>query len=87
MINPVTRPRVSLGKRFFLPKTAMASSGTSGRPTNSGSKAFDFASDDILCSYEDYANQDGNNGTHSDPSIAPNSAKAILLSSTSLFFR
>ena len=40
------------------------------------SKGFDFASDDILCSYEDYANQDNNNNTsHSDSAIASNSAK------------
>ncbi|KAL3821473.1 hypothetical protein ACJIZ3_007378 [Penstemon smallii] len=45
-------------------------SGSSGRASNSGSKAFDFASDDILCSYEDE-----NNGIHSDPSISANSAK------------
>ncbi|MCE2055033.1 hypothetical protein HAX54_041813 [Datura stramonium] len=50
-------------------------SGSSGRPNNAGSKGFDFASDDILCSYEDYANQDPSNGTHSDPVIAANSAK------------
>ncbi|KAI3465764.1 hypothetical protein Pfo_022427 [Paulownia fortunei] len=50
-------------------------SGSSGRSTNSGSKAFDFGSDDILCSYEDYGTQDANNGTHSDPSLAANSAK------------
>ncbi|KAK4344659.1 hypothetical protein RND71_034835 [Anisodus tanguticus] len=51
-------------------------SGSSGRPSNSsGSKGFDFGSDDILCSYEDYLLQDGSNGTHSDPAIASNSAK------------
>lgn len=47
-------------------------SGSSGRP-NSGSKGFDFASDDILCSYEDYGNQESAN--HSDPSIGTNSGK------------
>ncbi|KAI3465763.1 hypothetical protein Pfo_022426 [Paulownia fortunei] len=47
----------------------------SGRATNSGSKAFDFGSDDILCSYEDYGNQDGNNGINTDPSSIANSAK------------
>ncbi|CAN4103328.1 unnamed protein product [Withania somnifera] len=47
----------------------------SGRSNNGGSKGFDFASDDILCSYEDYANQDPSNGTHSDPVIPANSAK------------
>ncbi|CAL0328989.1 unnamed protein product [Lupinus luteus] len=44
----------------------------SGSPsrTNSASKGFDFASDDILCSYEDYANnRDSNsNGNLTDPS-------------------
>ncbi|KAK6141115.1 hypothetical protein DH2020_025142 [Rehmannia glutinosa] len=50
-------------------------SGSSVRSTNSGSKTFDFGSDDILCSYEDYGTQDANNGTHSDPSFAANSAK------------
>ncbi|KAL8506559.1 hypothetical protein ACS0TY_017449 [Phlomoides rotata] len=50
-------------------------SGSSGRATNSGSKSFDFGSDDILCSYEDYGNHDGNNGIHSDPSSADNSVK------------
>ncbi|XP_010540875.1 PREDICTED: extensin [Tarenaya hassleriana] len=43
-------------------------SGSSGR-VNSGSKGFDFGSDDILCSYEDYGNQDSSNGPHSDPAI------------------
>ena len=52
-------------------------SGSSSRP-NSGSKGFDFASDDILCSYEDYTNQDSSNGVHSDPSIGINSAKVLL---------
>lgn len=51
-------------------------SGSSGR-NNSTSKGFDFASDDILCSYEDYANQEGSNGNHSDPSIGANLAKVL----------
>ncbi|KAL2474629.1 Protein of unknown function (DUF1421) [Abeliophyllum distichum] len=50
-------------------------SGLSGRGRDSGSKSFDFGSDDILCSYEDFGNQDGNNGNHSDPSFAANSSK------------
>ncbi|KZV30284.1 hypothetical protein F511_34300 [Dorcoceras hygrometricum] len=50
-------------------------SGSSGRAGNSGSKGFDFASDDILCSYEDYGNQDGNNGVHADSSIGTNPNK------------
>lgn len=51
-------------------------SGSSGR-ANSGFKGFDFASDDILCSYEDYANQDSTNGDHSDPVISSSSNKVI----------
>ena len=51
-------------------------SGSSGR-VNSGSKGFDFASDDILCSYEDYSNQDSSNGNHSDPVIGSNSSKVL----------
>ncbi|XP_016509218.2 uncharacterized protein LOC107826716 [Nicotiana tabacum] len=51
-------------------------SGSSGRPSNSsGSKGFDFGSDDILCSYEDFPHHDPSNGSHSDPSAANNSAK------------
>lgn len=49
-------------------------SGSSGR-ANSGSKGFDFGSDDILCSYEDYGNQESSNGTHSDPVVSANSSK------------
>ncbi|RVW46849.1 hypothetical protein CK203_015250 [Vitis vinifera] len=41
-------------------------SGSSGR-AGSGSKGFDFASDDILCSYDEFSNQESSNGTHSDP--------------------
>ncbi|XP_030546257.1 ataxin-2 homolog [Rhodamnia argentea] len=50
--------------------------GSSGR-ANSGSKGFDFASDDILCSYEDFANQESFHGSHSDPPIPTDSAKGI----------
>lgn len=49
-------------------------SGSSGR-ANLGSKGFDFGSDDILCSYEDYPNQDASNGSHSDPVIGSGSSK------------
>lgn len=53
-------------------------SGSSGRG-NSASKGFDFASDDILCSYDDYANRDSSsNGNHTDPVIAPNSTNVYL---------
>ncbi|KAI4319786.1 hypothetical protein MLD38_033346 [Melastoma candidum] len=45
-------------------------SGSSGR-VNPGSKGFDFASDDILCSYKDYGNQENSNGSHSDPWVTP----------------
>ncbi|KAL6536950.1 hypothetical protein OROHE_012534 [Orobanche hederae] len=41
-------------------------SGSLGRASQSGSKTFDFGSDDILCSYEDYVNQDANTGIHTD---------------------
>lgn len=51
-------------------------SGSAGRANAPGSKGFDFASDDILCSYEDYGNHDGSNGsTHSEPGIGTGSAK------------
>ncbi|KAJ8568948.1 hypothetical protein K7X08_032685 [Anisodus acutangulus] len=50
-------------------------SGSSGRPNNTGSKGYDFGTDDNLFSYEDYANQDPSNGTHSDPVMTANSAK------------
>ncbi|KAJ8763850.1 hypothetical protein K2173_003632 [Erythroxylum novogranatense] len=54
-------------------------SGSSGRG-NSGSKGFDFGSDDILCSYEDYGNnQDSSNGTHADPVMAISDSTKDLL--------
>ncbi|KAF3614158.1 hypothetical protein FXO38_35829 [Capsicum annuum] len=65
----------------------MASGSSGGRSNNANSKGFDFASDDILCSYEDYSNnnnnnnQDPSNGTHSDPTIASNSTKLVIDSS------
>ncbi|KAM5578130.1 hypothetical protein ABKV19_008448 [Rosa sericea] len=50
-------------------------SGSSGR-VNPGSKGFDFASDDILCSYEDFgSNQDSSNGSHNDPAMGTNSTQ------------
>ncbi|KAI7981487.1 hypothetical protein LOK49_Contig36G00011 [Camellia lanceoleosa] len=50
-------------------------SGSSGR-NNSVSKGFDFATtDDIVCSYEDYDNEDNYNGRHSNSMIGSNSAK------------
>ncbi len=52
-------------------------SGSSGRG-NPGSKGFDFGTDDILCSYEDYTNQESSNGSHTDPVIGSNSAKVLL---------
>lgn len=53
-------------------------SGSAGRGNTPGSKGFDFASDDILCSYEDYGNQDCSNGsTHSEPGIGTSSAKVF----------
>lgn len=52
-------------------------SGSSGR-VNSGSKGFDFGSDDILCSYDDYTNQDSSNGPNSDPTNKVNSSSVSL---------
>uniref|UniRef100_A0A7N0TJU4 DUF1421 domain-containing protein n=1 Tax=Kalanchoe fedtschenkoi TaxID=63787 RepID=A0A7N0TJU4_KALFE len=49
-------------------------SGSSGR-VNSGSQGFDFGSDDILCSYDDFTSQERVNGTHSDSVIGANSNK------------
>ncbi|RID50782.1 hypothetical protein BRARA_H01489 [Brassica rapa] len=40
-------------------------SGASGR-VNPGSKGFDFGSDDILCSYDDFTNHDSSNGSNSN---------------------
>ncbi|KZV46368.1 arginine-glutamic acid dipeptide repeats protein [Dorcoceras hygrometricum] len=54
-------------------------SGSSGRGGDSGSKGFDFGSDDILCSYEDYI-QDENNVIH-----AGSSSKDMQKSRTSVF--
>ena len=53
---------------------------SSGR-ANSGSKGFDFGSDDILCSYEDYGtdNQDSSNLSHSEPVLVSNSSKVTVL--------
>uniref|UniRef100_A0A2P2K524 Trithorax group protein osa isoform X1 n=1 Tax=Rhizophora mucronata TaxID=61149 RepID=A0A2P2K524_RHIMU len=49
-------------------------SGSSIRGT-SASKGFDFGSDDVLCSYEDYGNQEPTNGSHSDAVIGANSTE------------
>ncbi|KAH0975343.1 hypothetical protein GBA52_017242 [Prunus armeniaca] len=49
-------------------------SGSSGR-ANPSTQGFDFVSDDILCSYEDYGNQDSSNGNHSDPVMGNNPSK------------
>ncbi|XP_042014228.1 putative uncharacterized protein DDB_G0291608 [Salvia splendens] len=62
----------------------MASSST-GRAPTSGSKSFDFGSDDILCSHDDYGNQDGNNGIHTDPSIAPMEFNKSRMARSSVF--
>ncbi|CBI21851.3 unnamed protein product, partial [Vitis vinifera] len=58
-------------------------SGSSGR-AGSGSKGFDFASDDILCSYDEFSNQESSNGTHSDPASGKDFHKARM-SRSSLF--
>ncbi|KAE8730330.1 ethylene-responsive family protein [Hibiscus syriacus] len=42
-------------------------SGSSGRGNLGGSKLFGFGSDDILCSYEDYGNQESSNGNQAEP--------------------
>ncbi|XWS54180.1 hypothetical protein CRYUN_Cryun10bG0067700 [Craigia yunnanensis] len=49
-------------------------SGSSGRGNSGGSKGFGFGSDDILCSYEDYGNQESSNGSHAEPVIGTNSS-------------
>ncbi|GFS41499.1 cullin-associated and neddylation dissociated [Actinidia rufa] len=49
-------------------------SGSSGH-NNPSSKGFNFATDDILCLYEDYAIDEASNGSHSDSGIVPDSAK------------
>ncbi|CAL9152056.1 unnamed protein product [Musa hybrid cultivar] len=45
----------------------MASGGSAGRAGASSSRSFDFGSDDVLCSYDDYAAQDISIGKRSDP--------------------
>ncbi|KAH7651837.1 Non-specific serine/threonine protein kinase protein [Dioscorea alata] len=45
----------------------MASGGSSSR-AGSGGRTFDFGSDDVLCSYDDFGPQDPPNGRRSDPS-------------------
>ncbi|XP_042429782.1 ataxin-2 homolog [Zingiber officinale] len=46
----------------------MASGESSGRAAASDSRSFDFGSDDILCSYDDFSAQDTSVGKRSDPS-------------------
>ena len=54
---------------------------------NSGSKGFDFGSDDILCSYDDFANQeDSSNGPNSDPAIAANKVASPLQTIVDFFW-
>ncbi|KAJ0250924.1 hypothetical protein HA466_0133420 [Hirschfeldia incana] len=50
------------------------SSGALDRVVNPGSKPFDFASDDILSSYDDFTNHDSSNGSNSDPPIGANNS-------------
>ncbi|KAL2328217.1 hypothetical protein Fmac_021644 [Flemingia macrophylla] len=61
-------------------------SGSSGR-SNSASKGFDFASDDILCSYDDYSKRDStSNGNHSDPDFhKPRMGRTPLFPPTSAY--
>lgn len=49
----------------------MASGGSSSR-AGSGGRTFDFGSDDVLCSYDDFGPQDPPNGRRSDPSAKVN---------------
>ncbi|XP_022738505.1 integrator complex subunit 3 homolog isoform X2 [Durio zibethinus] len=52
-------------------------SGSSGRANLGGSKGFDFGSDDILCSYEDYGIQESSNGSHAESVIGTNSSTKV----------
>lgn len=52
------------GKDSRFRRSDSMASGTSGRPSG-GSKGFDFAADDVLCSYDDF------NGHDSDPKRPP----------------
>ncbi|KAG9447819.1 hypothetical protein H6P81_013947 [Aristolochia fimbriata] len=49
-------------------------SGSSGR-SGTGGKGFDFGSDDILCSYDDFDHQESTNGKRMDSSGLSNSVK------------
>ncbi|KAL5998858.1 hypothetical protein ACLOJK_009806 [Asimina triloba] len=49
-------------------------SGSSGRSA-AGSKGFDFGTDDVLCSYDDFSNQEASNGKRSDSAIGGSSGK------------
>ncbi|PON59015.1 hypothetical protein TorRG33x02_289290 [Trema orientale] len=49
--------------------------------TNSGSKGFDFASDDVICSYEDYGKHNSSNGGHSDPVISSSLGNGLCAAS------
>ncbi|KAL0559972.1 hypothetical protein IC582_000358 [Cucumis melo] len=60
-------------------------SGSAGRP-NSSPKSFDFGSDDILCSFEDYGKQDPSNGSLSDPVSVTNPGKDFHKSRMSTVF-
>lgn len=56
----------------------MATGSSLGR-ANSGSKgSFDFAADDILCSYDDFANQESFHRSHSDPPIPAGAIKVLV---------
>lgn len=60
-------------------------SGSSGR----GNPGFDFASDDILCSYEDFSNRDSNSNSnsnnHNDPSNSTKDFHKSRVARTSVF--
>ncbi|XP_074571697.1 uncharacterized protein LOC141828215 [Curcuma longa] len=62
----------------------MASGESSGRAAASGSRSFDFGSDDILRSYDDFSAQDSSVGKRSDPpaeqDLHENSMRSPLVS-------
>lgn len=51
----------------------------SSRPIHPVSKPFAIPSDDVLRSYEDYGNPDGNNGYLPDHSIGANSTEVFTV--------
>ncbi|CAL9755276.1 unnamed protein product, partial [Musa acuminata subsp. burmannicoides] len=62
-----TKKREGRSPSPSLISSSMASGGSAGRAGASSSRSFDFGSDDVLCSYDDYAAQDISIGKRSDP--------------------